>query len=421
MKTNKILTRFDWLLLTALVLGGLSLAAVSVSKPVHPAEDAAMLMRYAQHVSQGHGIVWNIGQAPVDGATDFLFMMALAGLYSLGAGLESTVIWMGAVSHLLTVLLVYFGIRRFFNGGILVALLSAVFLLFGPGLRYAEASFGTPFFALFCTLSWLGAQFVIEKPKKTWWAVIFALASLLMGLTRPEGVLISGFMLLAILFRLGWKQSRRVVMIFAGVLLLMGGGYFLWRWLYFGYPLPNPYYKKGGGQFYLDSLMESWKGVLELSFPFWLVFAWGVLCLFWGGFNRFALEANWFRSLKKSFLQVFEPQSRNLLISTLRVLGYLLLAGFVLGLFRQSSNLHVYLVFGRYSAQYAGLLAAMLVTGAIALTSSKWMPELNARNFEIDMVDQQQNDPKTVRFISDNAFIGIPITGFILMWVLLSN
>ncbi|MEI8132692.1 MAG: hypothetical protein WCG34_09670, partial [Leptolinea sp.] len=92
-----------------------------------------------------------------------------------------------------------------------------------------------------------------------------------------------------------------------------------------------------------------------------------------------------------------------------------------LGLFRQSSSLHVSLVLGRYSAQYAGLLAALLVTGVIALTSSKWMPELNARNFEKDMVDRQQNDPNIARFISDTVFIGIPIIGFILMWVLLSN
>jgi len=42
-----------------------------------PEEDAAILMRYAQHLAAGHGIVWNVGEPPVDGATDFLFMLLL--------------------------------------------------------------------------------------------------------------------------------------------------------------------------------------------------------------------------------------------------------------------------------------------------------------------------------------------------------
>ncbi len=58
-----------------------------------------MLMRYSQHLSQGNGIVWNVGQPPVDGATDFLFMALLAGLYALGGQVESTVLWVGGIAH----------------------------------------------------------------------------------------------------------------------------------------------------------------------------------------------------------------------------------------------------------------------------------------------------------------------------------
>src|SRR5579875_672984 len=43
-----------------------------------PAEDAMMLIRYSQHLAHGHGIVWNIGEHPVEGATDFLFMATIA-------------------------------------------------------------------------------------------------------------------------------------------------------------------------------------------------------------------------------------------------------------------------------------------------------------------------------------------------------
>ena len=420
MKTNKTLTRLDWLLLILLGFCGLWLAAISVNQPLHPAEDAAMLMRYAQHVSQGHGIVWNIGQPPVDGATDFLFMAVLAGLYALGGGLESSVLWLGTISHVLTVLLVYYGIRRFFKGGVLIAVISAAFLLFGPGLRYAEASFGTPFFALFCTLTWLAAQYAVERPESTGRAFLFAFSSLLMGLTRPEGVLIAGFMMLAILFRLGWKQSRRILLIFIGVFLILGGAYFLWRWQYFGYPLPNPFYKKGGGLFYPASLSESVNGVLELSFPFWLVYAWGLICILQAGLTRFVTQQVWFENLKKAILQVFASENHIQVVTILRVVGTLFLTAFVLGLFRQSSSLHAALVFGRYSPQYAGLLLALLVTGVIAISASKWMPVYKSK-FDNHPVDSVNANPAIREIIVNTIYTGIPVLGFVVMWVLLSN
>src|SRR5271157_1860440 len=67
-----------------LVLGLLSLASLYtisfVRSAPHPYEDAAMLMRYSENLARGHGIVWNVGEKPVDGATDFLVMVLVAGL-----------------------------------------------------------------------------------------------------------------------------------------------------------------------------------------------------------------------------------------------------------------------------------------------------------------------------------------------------
>ena len=63
------------LLISALLLAvTFYYAARYVDFTIPPFEDAAMLMRYAQNFAGGHGIVWNIGEHPVDGATDFLFM-----------------------------------------------------------------------------------------------------------------------------------------------------------------------------------------------------------------------------------------------------------------------------------------------------------------------------------------------------------
>ena len=66
-----------------------------------PFEDAAMNMRYAKHLAEGHGIVWNIGEKPVDGATDFLFIVLVALFIKSGLSLEISVRLIGFLSHFL--------------------------------------------------------------------------------------------------------------------------------------------------------------------------------------------------------------------------------------------------------------------------------------------------------------------------------
>ncbi|TMC19368.1 MAG: hypothetical protein E6J33_05730, partial [Chloroflexi bacterium] len=73
----------------------------------NPYEDAAMLMRYAQHLAQTGTIVWNIGARPVDGGTDFLFMLVLAAMVKVGLSVEIAARLTGIISHVLTVILVY--------------------------------------------------------------------------------------------------------------------------------------------------------------------------------------------------------------------------------------------------------------------------------------------------------------------------
>jgi hypothetical protein len=38
-------------------------------------------MRYAQHLAQGHGLVWNIGEAPVEGFTNLGWTLYMAFLH----------------------------------------------------------------------------------------------------------------------------------------------------------------------------------------------------------------------------------------------------------------------------------------------------------------------------------------------------
>ena len=256
-------------------LGLLALIVIAIARFRHdftldPFEDAAMLMRYAQHMGDGHGIVWNIGEEPLDGATDFLFMVAVAGLYKLGLSLENSVLVLAFSSHILLVALVYFGTRRMYPGkkGIhWISILLAFWIVIGPGLYYTEFFFGTTVFALFIALSWYLASRMIDGEER-WVVVAFAVVGLMTGLIRPEGVLIVGFMFLAVVYKRGIRSSWRIIATFLLIFGVLGAFYFFWRWSYFGHPLPNPFYKKGGGFLYVHSLLGSISNVILFSVPF---------------------------------------------------------------------------------------------------------------------------------------------------------
>jgi len=83
-------------------------------------------------------------------------------------------------------------------------------------------------------------------------------------------VLLASFMLLGLIYFRGLSRARSAVLAFLGIFSILGGTYFLWRWHYFGYPLPNPFYKKGGGHLYLSGLQESLHYVILMNSVFLL-------------------------------------------------------------------------------------------------------------------------------------------------------
>ncbi len=110
-----------------------------------------------------------------------------------------------------------------------------------------------------------------EENPRWWLSLAFALSGLITGLIRPEGVILASLMLLAIIVMRGLKGSISIIVIFGVVFLTLGGSYFLWRWDYFGYPLPNPFYKKGEGGWSWQTFDASMLNMLRLSLP--MVFA----------------------------------------------------------------------------------------------------------------------------------------------------
>jgi hypothetical protein len=292
----------DSLILAALLALTVAWIRVKLHWLWTPMEDASMLLRYAQHLAAGDGIRWSLNQAPVDGATDFLYMALTATLSDL---FRTDVITasrcVNIAAQLGSVTVIYTGARRL-GGTSWLSASAALYLIAGPFIGLATACFGAPLFAFFLLACWsAGLRYALRSP--TWpTALSMATLGLLAGLTRPEGVLIAALLLIATLYlartapptptdlssrpesptkdfssrpeerssvveRPAFRPAAPLLLAHALLFGILGTPYFAWHWHYFGYPLPNPFYIKGDGHLYPYSVEHAAMNLVTLLLP----------------------------------------------------------------------------------------------------------------------------------------------------------
>ena len=264
-ETSRPWTSRDIWIAAGLLLIALFYLVTHITRGVTPEEDASMLLRYSYNVANGHGIVWNVGEHPVEGATDFLFMLLigkLAQLFSVGVIAVTRVLL--SVSQILSVALLYIFGRRIFKAPVFAATFAAFYLAVGPAFHFVDSCFSAPFYGLVALLTWASVQQMVKDGITTRRAVVFSFLGLTLGLIRPEGNFIAVFMLAAALF--GSREGRPCLLAtFFAVFAVLGGAYFAWRWHYFGYPLPNPFYVKHQNSIFNTAL--TLRALLEMLLP----------------------------------------------------------------------------------------------------------------------------------------------------------
>ncbi len=232
-------------------------------------EDAAMLYRYALHLADGQGIVWNTGDPPLDGATDLLFMLLLAACHRAGVPVEVAARGISILAHAATVGLVYVVLRRR-GAWVVVACLSAAYVAIGPAKTYIAGGFGTTLFAAIAAAVWAMALQLADAPSPRR-SALFGVGVIVMGIARPEGVLFGVLMALGVAIYTGRERTASLLAPFLSTTLILGSAYFALRWWYFGEPLPNPYYKKGAFHVYFGNLLITAKYTSLLLGPMLVV------------------------------------------------------------------------------------------------------------------------------------------------------
>jgi hypothetical protein len=224
------------------------MAATATVSPFIP-DDSYISFRYAESVAAGKGLRFNAGDPPVEGYSNFLWVLSCALLRSRDLDLPDTAPSVGRFFGLLT-LVVLWALWTGRNMGS-VRMLTPLLLVAtaGPLIVYAISGLETTMFAfLLVTLFWVYAR-VVEK-RRVVDAVGFGIVGLLVALCRPEGVVAfpTLFAVMALAFRRETMEqsTKKTVITAATVFVVLYGAYTVWRVAYFGALLPTPFLSKSG-------------------------------------------------------------------------------------------------------------------------------------------------------------------------------
>lgn len=237
-------------------------------------DDSYISLRYAKNWAAGYGLVWNIGEAPVEGYSNFSFVV-LASL-AIRLGLEPLIMLksMGVLGLILSTAAVYFLTRFWFTIGL--SFIPCLWLLLYRGeIVWSVSGLETTTyqalvsFSLVFLLRGMGYRFYPQTRNRPS-LLFFLLAGFLLalaGLTRPEApALMLLFAGLALVDRPqeGRKEYYKYLALGCLICLVIFLPYFLWRWSYYGQLFPNPVYCKGLMNFF--AVMN--KHYLRLALPF---------------------------------------------------------------------------------------------------------------------------------------------------------
>lgn len=275
-------------------------------------DDAGISFAYSRSLAQGYGLVAQPGAQPVEGFSNPTWVFLFSGIELLGLDILAA---SKIVSLILSIGVIIFSsfISCKISQNILLSFISLLWIVLQPGLViWFSSGLENPLYVLL--ILWLVWLTLKEPSNKV--SILAGLIAALIALTRPEGIVYAiGFLVLR---PKSWKPYLLTFFLFFGT-------FFIFRLIYFGYPLPNTFYMKAGGRFQLDQMIRQiyynfrllgngilgrvgfWVGIMPLLFLFALIIKKKLfekvtitICFFSGLalFSYLVLPADWMAELR---------------------------------------------------------------------------------------------------------------------------
>jgi hypothetical protein len=204
-------------------------------------DDAFVSLRYADNLVSGHGLVYNPGER-VEGYTNLLWTLALAGALAAGAPDLASAEWMGIAGYAgLALLLFAFRWRRHRRDGTACLPLAAgAVLVSGDFHDWASGGLET---SLFTLLAAAGVLLSLRAEEGVRRALAAGVALSLLALTRPDGVLFAAAAAAGVAWRTGRAGMRALVAMGVPVLVTLA----VWaafKLAYYGELMPTAFHAK---------------------------------------------------------------------------------------------------------------------------------------------------------------------------------
>jgi hypothetical protein len=216
-------------------------------------DDAGISFAYARNLAAGHGLVSQPGAVPVEGYSNFLWVLLMAPAFLLGV---FHVVWTPKIlATVLTVgsffILTQMMARRLPHGPVAAMTALTLVALQPSFVIWSVSGLENPLYVFLLALLADGTARLLENsgsPRRV--VVLLALAAAGIVATRPEGVIYL-VLPLPVLAVCAWNAGRArpwlgATVLYCGVVALTVGGLVGFRWWYFADLFPNPYYAKGG-------------------------------------------------------------------------------------------------------------------------------------------------------------------------------
>lgn len=215
-------------------------------------DDAMISMRYAKHLAQGHGLVWNIGEAPVEGFTNpgWVIYLGFLHLFPFAASKISLAVMLTSVVILLVNILVVYKISETLI----------------PESKYA------PLLAATITAFYFPLVFWSLRGMEVGLLTLLINLALLLALKQENQALISLLLAFAILVRMDAAISAMLIAIYFLIkkksflpilaVILTVAIILLFQKYYFGDMLPTTYYQKVTGYTVFERMR---KGILVFN------------------------------------------------------------------------------------------------------------------------------------------------------------
>lgn len=207
------------------------------------ADDGAFFLRYAQNMLSGEFWVWNLGEAPVWGASAPFYPIFLAVAMGLGISPEHSILIVGyALSatslSLLTVVLA----RQF---GFILGIAFLTFTALDTGLMYfGIGGLESPAtYAVFCFAIWA----ILRSDS----APVLGVSAGLLMINKLDLLPIGCLLLLAV-----WVRDRRLPSKAILLALTIAAIWYAFAWAYFGAPVPNSFLTKSLHQGNLPKIID---------------------------------------------------------------------------------------------------------------------------------------------------------------------